>query len=190
MRLSKPRPWVQVRDKYALQQCLRTHQDLCKREGINSPNPSWCFSHCFPLSLPSPDPEQLLNTAVVRASTPLRFAVQKVPSNTWSPILKQLLLSLTALQMWGCAWQSCSTSLCCIPAETAELLTCCSLQLTKPQKNGANAQSPVQLQYVTHKTSNTSLLGEDRNNIKLAEIIWSQGTFIPILRSTKGLYTY
>lgn len=143
------------------QQCLRTHQDLCKREGINSPNPSWCLSHCFPLSLPSPDPKQLPTTAVVLASTPLRLAVQKMQSNTCNPILKQLLL-----QMQGYAWQSCSTSQCFIPAEIAELLICLSLQVTKPQKNGATVQSPIQLQYVTDKTANTSLL-EDRNNIML-----------------------
>lgn len=30
------------------------------------------------------------------------------------------------------------------------------------------AHGPVQLQYMTHKTANASVLGEDRNNIMLS----------------------
>lgn len=41
--------------------------------------------------------------------------------------------------------------------------------------------------YVTHKTANARVLGEDRNCIVLTVIIYTEAIFVPIPRSTGGL---
>lgn len=56
------------------------------------------------------------------------------------------------------------------------------------EKKCGPAHSSVQLQYVTNKTANARVLGEDRNCVNSNND--AEGAFLPIPRSTKGLYPY
>lgn len=135
---------------------LRTHQDLARQRKQTLPPTNCCFNHCWPWWLPLPDPKQLLAPVAILASTPLW------PSHICNSSFK------TAFTVTNCAAnvRPCQTTLehklmLYSSTDRKEIIRL-NLQVTNQQK------SPVQPQYGTQKTSNKTILGEDKNNVMLS----------------------
>lgn len=150
--------WAQVQAwaKNAGETSLRTHQDLARQRKQTLPPTNCCFNHCWPWWLPLPDPKQLLAPVAILASTPLW------PSHICNSSFK------TAFTVTNCAAnvRPCQTTLehklmLYSSTDRKEIIRL-NLQVTNQQK------SPVQPQYGTQKTSNETILGEDKNNVMLS----------------------
>lgn len=135
---------------------LRTHQDLARQRKQTLPPTNCCFNHCRPWWLPLPDPKQLLAPVAMLASMPLW------PSRICNSSFK------TAFTVTNCAAnvRPCQTTLehklmLYSSTDRKEIIRL-NLQVTNQQK------SPVQPQYGTQKTSNETILGEDKNNVMLS----------------------
>lgn len=167
-----------------------THQDLCRRQGTNSSSSRLVFqpllaliisitrsqpaSHCC--SCPGFNTSQACSAQSAIRHLEFHF----ITAFTITNCAADVRLYLTKLQHKPLLYVSTDST-------RAHL---CQLTSHKNSSKIVALHSPVQLQCVTHKSAKARVLGEDRNCIVLTAISDAEGAFVPIPRSTKGLYPY